>query len=129
MVCSKLTLMNLTKDNGMFYLFFVTMLLNYFLFKLLITHLLYVKAPWTTMDHREQTNTIGSINDVELMKEIISRMYGCTIIQFQQNNVTLVKAAVINRTHCNLLPAILAIELESAFVIFYEQTTKYTLRE
>ena len=63
------------------------------------------------------------------MKEIIIRMYGCAIIQYQQNNVMLVKAAIANRTHCNLLPAILAIETESAFIIFYEQTAKYSLRE
>lgn len=88
-----------------------------------------MQAPWTTVDYREQPSVIGCTNDVELIKEIITRMYGCTIIQFQDNNVMLVKASVINRTHCNLLPAILAIELETAFVIFYEQTTKYTLRE
>lgn len=81
------------------------------------------------MDHREQTNIIGCTTDVELMKEIITRMYSCTIVQFQENNLTLVKAADINRTHCNLLPAILAIETESAFIIFYEQTAKYSLRE
>lgn len=72
---------------------------------------------------------IGSTSDVELMKEIISRMYGCIIIQFQQNNVTLIKPGVLTRTHCNLLPAILAMETESAFVIFYEHTAKYSLRE
>ncbi|XP_001601532.3 WD repeat-containing protein 81 isoform X2 [Nasonia vitripennis] len=86
-------------------------------------------APWTTLDHREQTNIIGCTTDVELMKEIITRMYNCTIVQFQENNLTLVKAAAVNRTHCNLLPAILAIETESAFIIFYEQTAKYSLRE
>jgi hypothetical protein len=63
------------------------------------------------------------------MKEIITRIYGCIIIKFQKNNLSLVKASIHDRTHCNLLPAILAIETESAFIIFYEQTTKYSLRE
>ncbi|XP_058796820.1 WD repeat-containing protein 81 [Phymastichus coffea] len=86
-------------------------------------------ALWNTLDCKEQNNTIGITNDIELMKDIISRMYGCIIIQFQQNNLTLIKPAILNRSHCNLLPAILAMETESAFVIFYEQTAKYSLRE
>ncbi|XP_011502923.1 PREDICTED: WD repeat-containing protein 81 [Ceratosolen solmsi marchali] len=86
-------------------------------------------APWTTLDQQEEINVTEYTSDVELMKEIITRMYGCTIIQFLENNLTLIKAPVCGRTHCNLLPAIIAIETESAFIIFYEQTTKYSLRE
>lgn len=92
-------------------------------------YVFFFEAPWTLSDHREQTNIIGCTSDVELMKEIITRIYGCTIIQYQENNVTLVKSAVANRNHCNLLPATLAIETESAFVIFYERPAKYSLRE
>lgn len=63
------------------------------------------------------------------MKEIITRIYGCNIIQYQDNNVTLLKASTVNKTHCNLLPAILTIETDSAFTIFYEQTAIHSLRE
>ncbi|XP_023248259.1 WD repeat-containing protein 81 [Copidosoma floridanum] len=86
-------------------------------------------APWITSDHKEQISIVGCTNYVEIIKEIITRMYGCSIIQYQNNNVTLVKAAAVNKNHCNLLPAVLTIETESAFVIFYEQTAKYSLRE
>ena len=77
----------------------------------------------------QQSDHIGSISDSEIVKDIITRMYGCQIVQYIDNNVTLVKPAVANKSHCNLLPALLAIETKSAFTIFYEQTTKYSLRE
>ena len=63
------------------------------------------------------------------MKEILIRMYGCTIIKYQENNTVLVKSSTNKIIHCNLLPAILAIETESAFIVFYEQTANFSLRE
>ncbi|XP_014234232.1 WD repeat-containing protein 81 isoform X1 [Trichogramma pretiosum] len=87
-------------------------------------------APWTTLDQREQSYAMGySINDVELMKEIINRMYGCLIVKYEDNQLTLVKQADSSKIHCNMLPAIFVAETKTSFVIFYEQTAKYSIRE
>ncbi|KAJ8680450.1 hypothetical protein QAD02_016237 [Eretmocerus hayati] len=86
-------------------------------------------APWTSFDWREANSIVGCTNETDLLKEIINRMYGCAIIKLQNKKMTIVKAAVADWNHCNLLPAIIALEIESAFLILYDQTAKYSLRE
>jgi len=63
------------------------------------------------------------------MHEVLNRMYGCTLVQVQHGTVLSVYNGVLSETHCNLVPVHFVVETTSAFIIFYEQTANYSLRE
>lgn len=63
------------------------------------------------------------------MHEILNRMYGCTVVQVQHGTVLSVSNGILSKTHCNLVPIHFVIETPSAFIMFYEQTANYSLRE
>ncbi|KAL0121651.1 hypothetical protein PUN28_006866 [Cardiocondyla obscurior] len=85
--------------------------------------------PWNFVDQKEQSNITANFSDVAIMHEILNRMYGCTLIQVQRGTVLSVSNGILSETHCNLVPIHFAIETPSAFIIFYEQTANYSLRE
>lgn len=63
------------------------------------------------------------------MHEILNRIYGCTLVQVQHGTVLSVSNSIVSETHCNLVPIHFAIETPLAFIMFYEQTANYSLRE
>ncbi|XP_046619150.1 WD repeat-containing protein 81 isoform X1 [Neodiprion virginianus] len=84
---------------------------------------------WNPAEQREQSNITASSNDVAVMKDIITRMYGCPMVQLQDGNVVTVTPGSTRELHCNLLPALLTIETESCFITIHEQTAKYSLQD
>ncbi|XP_035732370.1 WD repeat-containing protein 81-like isoform X3 [Vespa mandarinia] len=85
--------------------------------------------PWSTIEQKEQSIVTANISDVAIMQEVIARVYGCSIVHVQDRVVYSVSSGLTTESHCNLLPALFAIETTIAFIIFYEQTAKYSLRE
>lgn len=71
----------------------------------------------------------ANTTDVAIMQEVIARVYGCSIVHVQDRIVYSVSSGLTTESHCNLLPALFAIETTTAFIILYEQTAKYSLRE
>lgn len=63
------------------------------------------------------------------MQEILSRIYGCTIVQINKGKIVSIKSGLETQSHCNLLPVLFAIETSSAFLMLHEQTAQYSLRE
>lgn len=86
-------------------------------------------GPWTNFEQREQLNISANTTDVQVMQEILTRIYGCTIAQVEKGKITSVRAGLESQTHCNLLPVLFAIETPSAFLILHDQTAQYSLRE
>ncbi|XP_024940811.1 WD repeat-containing protein 81 isoform X1 [Cephus cinctus] len=86
-------------------------------------------SKWNLLDHREQYNIMANSTDIAVMQEVISRMYGCTLVQLQSGNILSVSNGSVVQPHCNLLPAFLALETDSVFMVIYEQTAKYSLQE
>lgn len=85
--------------------------------------------PWNFIDQKEQSNITANASDVAIMHEVLARMYNCTITQVQRGTVLSVSNGTLSETHCNLVPVHFVMETTSAFVIFYEQTANYSLRE
>lgn len=85
--------------------------------------------PWNFVEQKEQSNIATNVSDVVIMHEVLNRMYGCTLVQVQHGTVLSVCNGTLSETHCNLVPIHFAIETTSAFIIFYEQTANYSLRE
>lgn len=69
------------------------------------------------------------MSDIVIMHEVLTRMYSCTLIQVQHGTVLSITNGASSETHCNLVPVHFVIETTSAFIIFYEQTANYSLRE
>ncbi|XP_012220908.1 WD repeat-containing protein 81 [Linepithema humile] len=86
-------------------------------------------SPWNFVEQKEQSNIGTNVSDVVIMHEVLNRMYGCTLVQVQHGTVLSVCNGTLSETHCNLVPVHFAIETTSAFIIFYEQTANYSLRE
>ncbi|XP_008544193.1 WD repeat-containing protein 81 isoform X1 [Microplitis demolitor] len=86
---------------------------------------------WNLHESKEQTLLTPSSNDVAVMHEVLSRLYGCPLIHVKNNQVISVTPGVNNNynLHCNLLPVMFAVETTSAFMIFHEQTAKFSLHE
>lgn len=63
------------------------------------------------------------------MREVLSRMYGCSLIKIRNGQVIAVNPRASSTSHCNLLPALLAVETPAAFMVFHEQTARYSLQE
>ncbi|XP_015184852.1 PREDICTED: WD repeat-containing protein 81 isoform X2 [Polistes dominula] len=85
--------------------------------------------PWSTIEQKEQSIVTFNTTDVTIMQEVIARVYGCSLIHVQDKIVYSVSSGLTTESHCNLLPALFAVETVNAFIIFYEQTAKYSLRE
>ncbi|EFN81514.1 WD repeat-containing protein 81 [Harpegnathos saltator] len=85
--------------------------------------------PWNFVDQKEQSNITANISDVAIMHEVLARMYSCTLIQVQYGTVLSVLNGALSEIHCNLVPVHFVVETTSAFIIFYEQTANYSLRE
>ncbi|KAK2579115.1 hypothetical protein KPH14_001286 [Odynerus spinipes] len=85
--------------------------------------------PWSTIEQKEQSTVTANTTDVAIMQEVITRVYGCSIVQVQDRVVYSMSSGLTTESHCNLLPALFAVETTNAFIIFYEQTAKYSLRE
>ncbi|XP_012271858.1 WD repeat-containing protein 81 [Orussus abietinus] len=68
------------------------------------------------------------MEDVDLMQELLSRVYNCPTIRIEGSEIIFVASRNSN-LHCNLLPALCTIETSSALVTFFEQTAKHSLRE
>lgn len=85
--------------------------------------------PWNFVEQKEQSNITTNASDVAIMHEVLARMYGCTLVQVQRGTVLSVSNGVMSETHCNLAPIHFVVETTSAFIIFYEQTANYSLRE
>ncbi|XP_039306843.1 WD repeat-containing protein 81 isoform X3 [Solenopsis invicta] len=86
-------------------------------------------SPWNFIEQREQSNITANVSDITIMLEILNRMYGCTLVQVRYGTVLSVSNGMLSEIHCNLVPVHFAIETPSAFIIFYEQTANYSLRE
>ncbi|XP_043478579.1 WD repeat-containing protein 81 isoform X1 [Leptopilina heterotoma] len=86
-------------------------------------------SPWTNFDQREQLNINSNTTDAQVMQEILTRMYGCTIVQIDKGKIVSIKPGLETQSHCNLLPVLFAIETSSAFLTLHEQTAQYSLRE
>ncbi|KYN05036.1 WD repeat-containing protein 81 [Cyphomyrmex costatus] len=85
--------------------------------------------PWNFVEQKEHSNISANVNDVTIMHEILNRMYGCTVVQVQHGTVLSISNGIMSKTHCNLVPIHFVIETSSAFIMFYEQTANYSLRE
>ncbi|XP_018373789.1 PREDICTED: WD repeat-containing protein 81 isoform X2 [Trachymyrmex cornetzi] len=85
--------------------------------------------PWNYVEQKEHSNISANVSDVTIMHEILNRMYGCTVVQVQHGTVLSVSNGIVSKTHCNLVPIHFVIETPSAFIMFYEQTANYSLRE
>lgn len=88
-------------------------------------------STWNPVDdQKEQSLLTPSITDTSVMHQVLSRLYGCPLVYLENGNIVSINPASINpRTHCNLVPAIITIETTTSFIIFYEQTTIYSLQE
>ncbi|XP_066597438.1 WD repeat-containing protein 81 isoform X2 [Prorops nasuta] len=84
---------------------------------------------WNSVEQREQFTVSANANDITIIHEVITRMYSCPIIQVKDGATVSISHNTKNESHCNLLPVLFAIETNSAFIIFHEQTAKYSLRE
>lgn len=84
---------------------------------------------WNLFELKEQSNMTINSNDVSVMQEVILRMYNCPLAQVDRSTVVSVMPSIANETHCNLLPALMALEFSTSFIIIYEQTAKHTVRE
>lgn len=84
---------------------------------------------WNFVEQREQSNITANVSDTAIMHEVINRMYSCTLIQVQHGTVLSVSNGTLSETHCNLVPIHFVVETTSAFIMFYEQTANYSLRE
>jgi WD repeat-containing protein 81 len=114
--------------NFSFLKFYYLNLHNLFLFELMLSHQICID-PWNFIEQKEQSNITANTNDVVIMHEVLNRMYGCTLIQVQHGIVLSVSNGISSETHCNLAPIHFVVETTSAFIVFYEQTAKYSLRE
>lgn len=85
--------------------------------------------PWNFVEQKEPSNITANVSDVTIMHEILNRMYGCTLVQVQHGIVLSVSNGISSEIHCNLVPVHFAVETPSAFIMFYEQTANYSLRE
>lgn len=85
--------------------------------------------PWNFVEQKEQSNITTNISDVAIMHEVLARMYGCTLVQVQHGTVLSVSNGTMSETHCNLVPVHFVIETTSGFIILYEETANYSLRE
>ncbi|XP_036144900.1 WD repeat-containing protein 81 isoform X2 [Monomorium pharaonis] len=86
-------------------------------------------SPWNFVEQKEHSNISANVSDVTVMHEILNRMYGCSLVQVQHGIVLSVSNGILSEIHCNLVPVHFIIETPSAFIIFYEQTATYSLRE
>ncbi|CAL7948675.1 unnamed protein product [Xylocopa violacea] len=86
-------------------------------------------SPWNCVEHKEQCSITANVSDISIMQEVLQKMYGCTLVQVQNGLVVSVLPGISTEVHCNLLPALLAIETTSAFLTLHEQTAEYSLRE
>ncbi|XP_034939157.1 WD repeat-containing protein 81 [Chelonus insularis] len=86
-------------------------------------------SAWNLSELKEQSLLTPNSNDVAVMHEVLSRLYGCSLIHIENNRVISTSPPLNNQTHCNLLPAMFAVETSSAFMIFHEQTSAYSLQE
>lgn len=84
---------------------------------------------WNPAEQREQSNITASSSDVAVIKDVITRMYGCPIVQLQDSCVLSVTAGSTPEPHCNLLTALFAVETASCLITIHEQTAKYSLQE
>ncbi|KAK0085374.1 hypothetical protein PV325_005325 [Microctonus aethiopoides] len=84
---------------------------------------------WNLLEQKEQSLLTPSSNDVAVMHEVLSRLYGCPLVHVKNCQVTSISSFSNNRSHCNILPAIFVIETSTAFIMFYEQTTKFSVQE
>ncbi|XP_015112635.1 WD repeat-containing protein 81 [Diachasma alloeum] len=84
---------------------------------------------WNLPEPKEQPLLTPSSSDVSVMHEVLTRLYGCPLVHLQNSHVISIAPSTNTRPHCNLLPAILAIETTSAFITLHEQTAKYSLQE
>ncbi|XP_011308570.1 WD repeat-containing protein 81 isoform X2 [Fopius arisanus] len=84
---------------------------------------------WNLPETKEQLLLTPSSSDVSVMHEVLARLYGCPLVHIQNSHVISISPSTNTRPHCNLLPAILAIETPSAFITLHEQTAKYSLQE
>ncbi|KAL6261947.1 hypothetical protein P5V15_007032 [Pogonomyrmex californicus] len=85
--------------------------------------------PWNFVEQKEQSNITANVSDITIMHEILNRMYGCALIQVEHGTVLSVSNGRLSEIHCNLVPIHYAIETPSAFIMLYEQTANYSLRE
>ncbi|XP_076671390.1 WD repeat domain 81 isoform X2 [Andrena cerasifolii] len=85
--------------------------------------------PWNCVEHKDQCNITANVSDTSITQEVLQKMYGCTLVQIQNGIVTCVSPGVSMEVHCNLLPILFAVETTSAFIMFYEKTAEYSLRE
>ncbi|XP_043283452.1 WD repeat-containing protein 81 [Venturia canescens] len=84
---------------------------------------------WNSWELKEQSHALPSSSDVAVMREILARMYGCSLIKIRNGHVIGVNPRATSTSHCNLLPALLAVETSLAFMVFHEQTARYSLQE
>ncbi|CAG5101181.1 Similar to WDR81: WD repeat-containing protein 81 (Homo sapiens) [Cotesia congregata] len=86
---------------------------------------------WNLYESKEQPLLTPSSDDIAVMHEVLSRLYSCPLIHIKDSKVISVTPGVndSNNLHCNLLPAMFAIETSSAFMIFHEQIAKFSLQE
>lgn len=84
---------------------------------------------WNLLEQKEQSLLTPSSNDVAVMHEVLSRLYGCPLVHVKNCQVNSVSSFSNNRSHCNILPAIFVVETSTAFIMFYEQTTKFSVQE
>ncbi|XP_076248923.1 WD repeat domain 81 isoform X2 [Calliopsis andreniformis] len=85
--------------------------------------------PWRCVEHKDQCNITANVNDASIMQEVLQKMYGCTLVQTQNGKVVSVLPGIPVQVHCNLLPILVAVETTSAFMMLYEHTAEYSLRE
>lgn len=83
----------------------------------------------TSEQQKEQSLLTASTSDVAVMHEVLSRLYGCPLVYQEDDKIISVTPAVNPRSHCNLVPVILVIETSTSFILFHEQTAKYSLQE
>ncbi|KAH0540867.1 WD repeat-containing protein 81 isoform X1 [Cotesia glomerata] len=86
---------------------------------------------WNLYESKEQPLLTPSSDDIAVMHEVLSRLYSCPLIHIKDSKVISVTPGVndSNNLHCNLLPAMFAIETSSAFMFFHEQIAKFSLQE
>lgn len=85
--------------------------------------------PWNFVEQKEQSNITANVNDVAIMHEVLARLYGSAIVRVQHGTVLSVLNGLQSEAHCNLVPVHFVLETTPAFIIFYEHTASYSLRE